>query len=222
MNHPASPSHPPRSNRRRGLSLVELLVALSITASLLTATMVAIDASFKSYTIAAESAGTQTATRLTMHRLLTLIRTSTAHGPASTEDDATVSFGADNLASHDTLIFLDPDGNIITLEYEPSEARLYVTQDTGSGTPIRQPILGGVTSCTFHIKRSNDTELGHWAVTRASVDLTVQPDMDTSLSLEGKHRLQRDRDGEAQNVNDASLTPPVRLVASTMPRNREN
>lgn len=64
-----------------GLSIVELLISLAITAMLLTATMVAIDASFYAYASAAESASTQTTTRLAVHRLNALIRTSSAHGP---------------------------------------------------------------------------------------------------------------------------------------------
>jgi len=69
--------------RHRGLSLIEMLIALAIVAALLGATMVAIDASFYAYASAAGSASTQTTTRLTVHRLLKLIRTSRAHDPVS-------------------------------------------------------------------------------------------------------------------------------------------
>ena len=68
---------------QRGLSLIEMLLALTIVAMLLGATMVAIDASFYAYASAAGSASTQTSTRLTVHRLLKLIRTSRAHDPVS-------------------------------------------------------------------------------------------------------------------------------------------
>ncbi|MCG8511438.1 MAG: hypothetical protein MI741_19665, partial [Rhodospirillales bacterium] len=60
---------------------MELLISLAITAMLLTATMVAIDASFKAYAAAAETASTQTATRMIVNRLLAMVRTSSAHGP---------------------------------------------------------------------------------------------------------------------------------------------
>ena len=71
-------TRPARSRRtlRRGFNLVELLVALSISATLLTATMVALDASFKAYQMTTEVASTHTIARLTMHRMLALIRTS--------------------------------------------------------------------------------------------------------------------------------------------------
>ena len=71
----------PSFSRRAGLSLMEMLVSLSIVAVLLTATVTALDASFYAYAAAAESASTHTSARLISHRLLTLIRTSTAHGP---------------------------------------------------------------------------------------------------------------------------------------------
>jgi hypothetical protein len=58
-----------------------MLIALTIVAMLMAATMVAIDASFQAYASAAGSASTQTTARLTVYRLLRLIRTSTAHGP---------------------------------------------------------------------------------------------------------------------------------------------
>lgn len=73
------------TDQARGLSIVELLISLAIVAMLLTATMVAIDASFYAYASAAESASTQTTTRLAVHRLNALIRTSTAHGPLLAE-----------------------------------------------------------------------------------------------------------------------------------------
>lgn len=61
-----------------------MLVSLAIVSVLLTATVVALDASFKAYAVAAESASTHTSARLISHRLLTLVRTSTAHGPLDT------------------------------------------------------------------------------------------------------------------------------------------
>ena len=47
-----------RTRTRRGFNLIELLIALAITASLLTATMVAIHASFQAYQTTTEVAST--------------------------------------------------------------------------------------------------------------------------------------------------------------------
>ena len=49
-----------RLRRRRGFSIVEMLIALAITATLLTATLAALDTSFKSYKVTTEGARTGT------------------------------------------------------------------------------------------------------------------------------------------------------------------
>lgn len=72
--------NPPR-HIRRGFSLVEMLVALTISSLLLTATLSALDASFKSYKVTTESASTQVVLRILMQRLGTLVRTGQQFGP---------------------------------------------------------------------------------------------------------------------------------------------
>ena len=66
---------------RRGFSLVEMLIALAITAALLTSTFVALDVSFRAYQKTTEVASTHIIARLMMHRMLTLIRTGQEFGP---------------------------------------------------------------------------------------------------------------------------------------------
>ncbi|MCA9298909.1 MAG: prepilin-type N-terminal cleavage/methylation domain-containing protein, partial [Phycisphaerales bacterium] len=68
--------------RTRGFSLVEMLIALAITASLLTAMLVALDFSFKRYTATSESASMHVVGRLVAHRILSQIRTGTTFGPS--------------------------------------------------------------------------------------------------------------------------------------------
>jgi len=188
-----------------GLSLVEMLISLAITAMLLTATMVAINASFIAYASAAESASTQTSTRLVVHRLLTLIRTSTAHGPLlpDSANDPPVTLSGFTLTSN-YIDLVDPKGDIIRLTYEEDQNMLYVTVTPyGAATATTEPLLGGVTDCTFFIQRRLDND-GVWVLDRGTVDFTVQPDDDSSLELEG------------------GVTPPVRVIASTMPRKLES
>ncbi len=202
--HQASRITPPKPSARRraaGLSLVELLVSLAIVALLLSATMVAIDASFRAYASAAESASTQTATRMVTHRLLTLVRTSTAHGPLEPSVDATwpVTLTGDTLESrHLTLI--DNRGNELRIEYRPANDELWlIKKPFGGGATVTQPLLSGVTAATFHALRRQDSS-GVWVLERASVDITVQPDTDATLAIESAN------------------TPASRVVASTMPR----
>lgn len=70
-----------RRGTRRGFSLVEMLVAMTISSLLLTATLGALDASFKSYKVTTESASSHVVSRLVMQRLGALIRTGESFGP---------------------------------------------------------------------------------------------------------------------------------------------
>ena len=198
---PAPPIKTMKRRRCLGLSLVEMLISLAITAMLLTATMVAIDASFQAYAAAAESASTQTSTRLVTHRLLSLMRTSTAHGPLLAETGVTLD---GNTLTSPYIELIDPDGNLIRLEYEADEDMLYVTiTPYGGSVATKQPLLGGVTDCEFKLVRRLDDD-GVFILDRGTIDFTVEPDEDTSLSIEG----------------DAA--EPMRVIASTMPRKLED
>ena len=204
-----------RSHRRyRGLSLIELLLSLAISAMLLTATMVALDVSFKAYAIAAEQASTQAATRMITNRLLTLMRTSTAHGPLEAiviappnplpadGEGVQVSLVAtrnDNLISTNFIDVLDSTNNIVRVAYDDVQGMLFLTITPPGGVPQTQPLLGGVTNAQFSCaRRLNDD--GIWVLNRGTMDLTVQSDTNATLAIE--------------NGN----TPPIRVIASTMPR----
>src|SRR3954469_10766840 len=67
--------------KRRGFSLIEVLVALAITATMLTAAMTALDSSFKAYKVTTESASTNVVARMVMSRVMTMVRTGTQFGP---------------------------------------------------------------------------------------------------------------------------------------------
>ncbi len=195
-----------RSARRRGLSLAEMLVSLAITSLLLTATVVAIDASFHAYAAAAESASTQVSTRMVVHRSLNLVRTGTAQGPLTQLDHDTFggTMPAPTISGNDItssyMILTDQDGNRITLEYRAADDTLYYTTDR-TGTEVTQPLLGGVTACTFHLKRRRDASTDFiWVLERGSIDITVEPDVDATLGLE------------------AGAGEPIRVITSTAPR----
>lgn len=203
-NTPTRVAHRLR-RKSAGLSLVEMLISLAVTAMLLTAVMVAINASFIAYAAAAESASTQTSTRLVVHRLLSLIRTSTAHGPLLPDSSASppVTISGFTLTSN-YIDLVDPKGDLIRLTYEEDEEMIYVTVTPyGAATATTEPLLGGVTDCTFYIQRRLDDD-GVWVLDRGTVDFSVQPDADSSLELE------------------SGGTPPVRVIASTMPRKLES
>jgi len=95
---------------------------------------------------------------------------------------------------------IDPDGNVIRLEYVPADEMLYISVTPyGGSVTTHEPLLGGVTQCEFSLIRRLDDD-GVWILERGSIDFTVEPDEDTTLSIEG----------------DAPT--PMRVIASTMPR----
>ncbi len=204
------PKHTGSSRKQAGLSLVEMLISLAITAMLLTATMVAIDASFYAYASAAESASTQTSTRLVINRLLTLVRTSTAHGPLL--NDAGVSppvVFIDNEAVSSYIELIDSSGNLLVIDYRPDgvnpdNGTIFVTTTPyGSVQSFEQPLISGVRTCEFQLRRRKDYD-GVWVLERGSINFEVVPESGNTLAL-------------AVEQGGGTL-PPIQVVASTMPR----
>lgn len=186
-------SHGRRIHLHRGFNLVEMLLALGITAVLLTATMVALDASFRAYQTTTEVASTHTIGRLAMNRMLALIRTSTEFGPFPLSPK-------DTFVDSDFIQFrtMEPDGNpgkVMELSYSDTDNALYVIVDPGEAEEESYLLLEGVTDCSFTL----EYELGR-KLHRATIDLTIQPDDNMDVDL----------DGDNQQV--------IRLVASAMPR----
>ncbi len=204
------PHHTTRASRafrhRAGVSLIELLVSLAISAMLLTATMVATDASFKAYAHAAEQASSQAAARMISNRLMTLVRTSTAHGPlqpdATTDPKVTLT---SNVLTGPYLEMIDPSGRLIRIEWRKAPEELWMINSKLDGSDkIEEPLLGGVTNATFScVRRRNNANV--WVLDRGTMDLTVQPGIDTTLSLEA-----------------SAVSEPIRVIGSTMPRKLAN
>ncbi|MBL8746978.1 MAG: prepilin-type N-terminal cleavage/methylation domain-containing protein [Phycisphaerae bacterium] len=65
----------------RGLSLIEMMIALTISVTLMTATLAALDSMFKGYQQTTESASTNIIARIVMARLTGMIRTGSGFGP---------------------------------------------------------------------------------------------------------------------------------------------
>lgn len=69
------------NGERRGLSLIEMMIALTISVTLMTATLAALDSMFKGYQQTTESASTNIVARIVMARLTGMIRTGSGFGP---------------------------------------------------------------------------------------------------------------------------------------------
>ncbi len=187
------------NHHRRGLSLVEMLISLAISAMLLTATMVAIDASFVAYATSAEMASTNAAARMVQNRITTLIRTTTAHGPLMPDEDKDVTLDGNTITSP-YIELQQPDGQFIRVEYRANKQELWLVQDPFSESPTAQPIVGGVTRCVFSLRRRKNFH-NIWVLARGTIDLTIAPGSDSNLGIEAKARV-----------------APIRVISSTVPR----
>ena len=198
--------------RRSGFSIVEMLVALSITGTLLTATMVALDSSYKSYKITTEGASTNVIARLVMHRVMTMIRTGenfgpypvdpldTAQNPVSSNEIEFETF-RDDATSRWRIVRLDRR-TATTVAQGPYE--LWYTQieftDGVESAREERPLLVGVQDISFTLEYDVGPRLA-----RATVDLTVRPN-----------------DFQEASFKNDFETPTIRLVSSVSPRRLED
>ncbi|MEO1008842.1 MAG: prepilin-type N-terminal cleavage/methylation domain-containing protein [Planctomycetota bacterium] len=193
---------------RRGFSLIEMMVALSISAALLTASLTALDTAFKSYQETSETASTHVVTRIVVHRILTMVRTGEEFAPYPLD----VLDAAQNPLFSNSIEFVSAEDEAtnfrqvtrIAAEADPEATdgtqRLMLNVDeftdgvlTSSET---RPLLRGIRDATFTLEYDPGPRLR-----RATVDITVEPN----------------------DLGDTGMTaqwdaPTLRLVASTSPR----
>ncbi len=167
---------------RRGLGMVELMVSLAITSALLTATAVAVNASFKAYEINEEQSSLIQRSRIAMNHVLSVIRTCQAHSPDTTALATQFSSG---LVVTDTGIDMyNASNSLIIFRYDSPNQRLLAITNGSVYT-----MAEGVTA--FQVKMEPMRSLqsvktgGPWdLLMRASVQITVKTNSKTSLSGE--------------------------------------
>jgi prepilin-type N-terminal cleavage/methylation domain-containing protein len=182
-----------RRIRRRGFNLVEVLIALAITATLLTATLAALDASFRAYQATTEEVSTQSIGRIVMHRMLTLIRTGTDFGPYPADPRVTT-------IQSDFIEFRTQNGEIVTITWNRNDETLLYSVEGNTPVEMLDGVIGttdeaGVVQAPFTLNFEQGRRLY-----RATIDITVEPDDMIDLEIEGDRAR------------------PVRLVGSAMPR----
>jgi prepilin-type N-terminal cleavage/methylation domain-containing protein len=185
-------------SRTRGLGLIELLVSLAISAALLTATAVALDASFKAYGANQEQATLSQRARITLNRILTYIRICDAHQPHASAARANFVTGA--IVTDTGIDMLKDDGTAISFVYDSTAQQLSFTQ--GASTAV---LLNGVTSFSIQMepmKSADNARSGgnYDLLMRATVLITLRTTADTT--------------GKGEGVGQQTLT----LSSSVMPR----
>jgi len=206
-----SRGHSGAAGRRGAFSIVEMLVALSITATLLTATMVALDSSYKSYKITTEGASTNVISRMVMHRMITMIRTGENFGPYPI-DPLDVDQNPVRSNSIEFETFRDEATNrwrIVSLERRAATEAAqgpfelwYVQVDFTDGVESareQRPLITGVQDLWFTLEYDVGPRLA-----RATVDFTVRPN-----------------DFQEASFHNDLETPTIRLVSSVSPRRLE-
>jgi len=192
-----------RSGRsQHGFSIIEMLIALVITSTLLTATLAALDASFKSYKVTSESASTHVVSRIVMQRLMAMIRNGQDFGPYPVNPITTPVIESDWMEFES---FSDPVTGVrrvTTLErvQNGTEWDLVYTVTTFQGGEIiseeSRPLITGLTELKFIM----EYDVGP-VLQRVTVDMVVQP-----------NDLQ-----DAAVASDLEA-PTIRMVASASPR----
>lgn len=209
MNRNRSHVLPARRVRRPAFSLVELLIAVTISSTLLAACLAALDASFKSYKATTESAAVNVTTRLTMHRLTALIRNGDNFGPFPVNPRTTPQITANEIEFLSTIDETQQQlwrvrrvaqaGELGPYRLE-ARVETFTRANAGeswvSGGVIEQNMLYRVRDAVFILEYDYSRRLR-----RATIDLTVGP-----------------HDDAADRITTDLETPLIRMVSSVRPR----
>jgi len=193
---------------RSGFSMVEVLISLVISATLLTATLGALDGSFKAYKVTTEGASTNVVARIVMQRLTAMIRTGDSFGPYPVNPILTPSLESNWI---EFVSFRDMSTNtekVTRLERRDGPAGegpyelWYVLSTYINGSfdnEIEAPLLVNLNDVVFTM----DYDVGP-RLKRVTVDLIIQPD-----------------DLQDVAIGSRLEAPTIRLVASATPRSND-
>jgi prepilin-type N-terminal cleavage/methylation domain-containing protein len=187
----------------RGFSIVEMLIALLISTTLLAATMQALDASWRGYKHVSESASSHVVARIVIHRALAMVRTGTQFTPVPADvlDAALNPMVADRIEFVAEADRLAGNGRRTRLERRsptatPGQLELWYVLMDGAAVIDQRPLMRNVRDITFILEYDVGPRL-----TRATIDMTVWPNDDDALQID---------------IGDPTVA--IRLVASASPR----
>jgi prepilin-type N-terminal cleavage/methylation domain-containing protein len=175
--------------KRRGVGLVELLIALSISALLLTATAVAVDASFKAYANNQEESSLLQQSRMALNRVVTSIRTSDTHAP--TDPKLLVDFKAGFKVTGTSIGMFQEDGTNIVYRYDAAKKQL-IAEVRGKSYVLGRGVEAF--SVSMEPMRSEEalrTGSSYDLLRRATILITIRTTAETAQPSEttGKHPL---------------------------------
>ncbi|MEY3142288.1 MAG: hypothetical protein RLY21_781 [Planctomycetota bacterium] len=182
-----------RRQARRALTLIELLIALAITATLLAAMLMALQVGFHGYQASVAQSSTHMTGRIVVQRILTLVRTGAAFGPLP--DDP-----RDRFVQGDSLVITLASGETVSLRLDRAQETLFIRAGAGDERTLLSGVRGpvddeGAARGAFTLEFEKGTSL-----VRASFDLTVAGDPESQLAIEGDE------------------VAPLRLVGTGSPR----
>jgi prepilin-type N-terminal cleavage/methylation domain-containing protein len=190
---------------RRGFSIIEILVSLAITGTLLAASLVALDAAFKSYKQTVDGASTHVVSRMVMNRLMSMVRTGTEFGPSPHDvlldpviESTFIEFVTKDDGAGNRRIVRMERRAASTPERGPFEL-WYIQRDFAGVTVVandERPMITGLTECSFQLSYDVGPRLR-----RATVDMTIRPN-----------------DAQDASFHSDLEVPTIRLVSSVSPR----
>ncbi len=208
--------------RRRGFSLIDMLLALAISSMALAATLEALNVSFMNYQKITDSASSHVVSRIMMHRILALIRTGTDFGP----------FPADVLVDPeveaDFIEFVsqrDDNGDpsqVMRIEFRQDagapigELWLVLIDPTGAAADREQLMLDSVEAAQFRMRYDVGPRL-----LLCTVDLSMIPNDTIEQGVDSDDDGDIDENDVNENIDlygAAAAVQRIRLVASASPR----
>jgi hypothetical protein len=215
--------------------MVELLIALTISSVLLTTALVALDSTFKRYTVVSENASTHVVARTVMHRIQAMIRTGSDFAPYPVDvldttqnprDYSYIEFVSQRDASGSPREITRIErraASTTTINSESTRLRgpfvLWVRVTSfapGSSSPTVQefPMLDGVAAANFNLEYEPGPRL-----VRATVDLTVLPLANAVQTNESGTFATTTTGGNLKrSITSDATGQTIRLVATTSPR----
>lgn len=176
-------SNPRRGRHRRGMGLVELLIAMSIVTGLLTATAVAVHAAFKAYEVNQQQATLLSKARVSLAFITGQVRTTKLHAPDSTIKRASFSTGL--TVVDDGLVMYDADDDLLRFHYDKVNKKLLVITPKGTYTMASGVESFSVTLEPMRSANSIKTGGGWDLLKRATIQLTVRAAGDETVTLSG-------------------------------------